>query len=311
MAWPLLSKNPYAALPTCPGRLSRDPRLGRRRRQSILGGRVRRLALKCCRLCTEVQPVPTFPLRSRNRPGASAERHYKLVSRTWRRRVLGRRVTAAFWVVYAAVVLTYTGAVRPNLAQFWAGVFLGGTLGLWYALPDILRPPYIANWQRGAVGERSTARNLKALEKRGWVVRHDVATPHRGNRDHIVAGPALYLIDSKNFNDSAAKVEGLALRITRLDDPDDQYVLDALVPAMQRAARSLERELRAATGIGAAVYPIVAIWGRFEARATYAGDVAVVRADTLADWIDRRPLDILDPAKRARVQAWVRDLPSR
>jgi hypothetical protein len=57
------------------------------------------------------------------------------------------------------------------------------------------------NWQRGARGERHTARQLDRLTRHGWVVFHDLAVPDsRANADHLIIGPAgVFLADSKNW----------------------------------------------------------------------------------------------------------------
>jgi hypothetical protein len=56
-------------------------------------------------------------------------------------------------------------------------------------------------WRRGAAGERRTARLLDLLERRGWVVLHDLAVPgSRANIDHLVIGPGgVFVIDSKQY----------------------------------------------------------------------------------------------------------------
>jgi hypothetical protein len=57
------------------------------------------------------------------------------------------------------------------------------------------------NWQRGARGERRTARHLDRLTRHGWVVFHDLAVPDsRANADHLIIGSAgVFLVDSKNW----------------------------------------------------------------------------------------------------------------
>jgi hypothetical protein len=56
-------------------------------------------------------------------------------------------------------------------------------------------------WQRGATGERRTARLLDPLERQGWAVLHDLALPgSRANIDHLVIGPGgVFVIDSKHY----------------------------------------------------------------------------------------------------------------
>jgi hypothetical protein len=61
--------------------------------------------------------------------------------------------------------------------------------------------PDAVAWQRGATGERRTARLLSQLERQGWAVLHDLAVPgSRANIDHLVIGPGgVFVIDSKQY----------------------------------------------------------------------------------------------------------------
>jgi hypothetical protein len=56
-------------------------------------------------------------------------------------------------------------------------------------------------WQRGANGERRTARLLDRLTHDGFVVFHDLAVPGSpANVDHLIIGPTgLFVIDSKQW----------------------------------------------------------------------------------------------------------------
>ncbi|WP_408898305.1 nuclease-related domain-containing protein [Nocardioides sp. R1-1] len=58
-------------------------------------------------------------------------------------------------------------------------------------------------WERGAEGERATARVLDRLPADEWTVFHDVRWPGRrlANVDHVVIGPpGVFVIDSKNWS---------------------------------------------------------------------------------------------------------------
>jgi nuclease-like protein len=56
-------------------------------------------------------------------------------------------------------------------------------------------------WQRGAQGERRTARLLRRLTREGFVVFHDLAVPGSlANVDHLLIGPSgVFVIDSKQW----------------------------------------------------------------------------------------------------------------
>jgi hypothetical protein len=142
--------------------------------------------------------VPVSSGETFGHPGASAAAYY-------------RRRRAAEWTLYlrtlplrlAGVALTSLVAglaidqVAPALAG-WAGLVAAGLVGwrLRFRVSGDAR-----NWQRGARGERRTARQLDRLTHHGWVVFHDLAVPDSGaNADHLAIGPAgVFLVDSKNW----------------------------------------------------------------------------------------------------------------
>lgn len=52
-------------------------------------------------------------------------------------------------------------------------------------------------WRAGGRGERDVARRLRRLERRGWLVVHDLDC-HRGNVDHLAAGPGgVFTVETK------------------------------------------------------------------------------------------------------------------
>jgi hypothetical protein len=84
----------------------------------------------------------------------------------------------------AGALATQAGLPRAGLA----GMTVAG-LGGWRLR---FRPSTQARaWQRGAKGERHTARLLDRLGREGYVVFHDLALPDSpANLDHLVLGPA-------------------------------------------------------------------------------------------------------------------------
>jgi hypothetical protein len=146
---------------------------------------------------------PIGPGETFGHPGASAAASY-------------RRRRAAEWALYqrtlplrlAGVALATLIAalavdqVAPALAG-WAGLVAAGLVGwrLRFRVSQDAR-----NWQRGARGERRTARQLDHLAQHGWVVFHDLAIPgSRANADHLLIGPAgVFLADSKNWRGQLA-----------------------------------------------------------------------------------------------------------
>jgi hypothetical protein len=131
-------------------------------------------------------------------PGASAAAYYRrrrAAEWTLYRRTLPLRLAG---VASASLVAVLTvDQIVPALAG-WAGLLTAGLVGwrLRFRVSQDAR-----NWQRGACGERRTARQLDRLTRHGWVVIHDLAIPGSGaNADHLAIGPAgVFLADSKNW----------------------------------------------------------------------------------------------------------------
>jgi hypothetical protein len=141
---------------------------------------------------------PVGPGETFGHPGASAAAYYRqrraaewtLYQRTFPLRLAGLALTS----LLAALAVDQ---VAPALAG-WATLVAAGMVGwrLRFRVSQDAR-----NWQRGARGERRTARQLNRLARHGWVMFHDLAIPNsRGNVDHLVIGPAgVFLVDSKNW----------------------------------------------------------------------------------------------------------------
>jgi hypothetical protein len=198
-----------------------------------------------------------------------------------------------------------------HLGGRWAllvGTFLGMLVMAIRAIPDALMPGYIFNWQLGAWGEQMTASELRGLP-REWVVRHDLRWG-RGNHDHVVAGPSVYVLNTKYVMDSRVSVEGQDLRVQRIDDPDESYLADRWVGQAAREAKALKRELESALGGSpVAVYPVIVLWGEFDLEPRWIGDVAIVNGHRVARWLESRPADLINHEKRRAVSAYVRSMP--
>jgi hypothetical protein len=120
-------------------------------------------------------PAPVLAVRVRasvGRPGASAHAEYR------RRRAaevavwthgLPWRIAAVLAIGLAAWLLATQ--IASHLAAL-AGITMAA--GLAWRLRFRVSPDTVA-WRRGAAGERRTARLLSPLERRGWVVLHDLA----------------------------------------------------------------------------------------------------------------------------------------
>jgi hypothetical protein len=126
-------------------------------------------------------------------------------------------------------------------------------------------------WRDGARGERATARLLRRLERRGFVVFHDLAIPGTpANADHLVIGPpGVVLVDSKRYTGQVT--QGRDGRVWH-----DRYPMD-------RALRALLLEAEAiSSALGVEVRPVVCVHGAGVARGGLAaGPVQLVPAARL------------------------------
>lgn len=251
-----------------------------------------------------------FEVLARDHPGRSAARRHKELSRRWRRRTFGHWGPITFWVTLVVIVGT-VAVLHPGGRLVSMGTLVAGMLLMsMRAIPDALLPGHIFNWQLGAWGEQNTATELKRLPRSTWAVRHDLRWGENGNHDHLVAGPAVYVLNTKNLKDSRVTIEGTSIRVQRLDDESNSYLADRWLPSAAAEARSLERELERALDFPVAVYPVVVVWAEMGAEPRWVEDCAwVVHGDRVVDWIAKRPIDILKPEKRARLMAHVRSMP--
>jgi Nuclease-related domain len=146
---------------------------------------------------------PVGPGEAFGHPGASAHACY-------------RRRRAAEWTLYQRTLpLRLAGLALASLVAAlavdkvasplagWAGLVAAGLVG-WRVRFRVSQDA--RNWQRGARGERRTARQLNRLTRHGWVVFHDLAVPNsRANADHLAIGPGgVFLADSKNWRGQLA-----------------------------------------------------------------------------------------------------------
>jgi Nuclease-related domain len=146
-------------------------------------------------------PAPMVAVRVRatvGQAGASAAAEYR------RRRTQEWAAWTRTLPWRAAAVLAAGGSVGLLAARLTPP--LGGAAGLLaaIALGWALRfrvSPEASAWRRGAAGERRTARLLRPLEQRGWVVLHDLAIPgSQANIDHLLIGPGgVVVVDSKQY----------------------------------------------------------------------------------------------------------------
>jgi Nuclease-related domain len=137
---------------------------------------------------------------SLGRPGRSARAQYRrrraveLVA--WTRSLAWRVPVVAAAGLTAAQLTLQAGLARPVATLAGLAVAALGGWRLRFKPSEQARA-----WQRGAAGERQTARLLDRLGRDGYVVLHDLAMPDSvANVDHLVVGPSgVFVIDSKQW----------------------------------------------------------------------------------------------------------------
>jgi hypothetical protein len=158
--------------------------------------RARRTPAAARPAATSDHPAPGRP----GRPGGSAQAEYQ------RRRTaeLTAWTRTLPWRVAATLAAgTTSGLLAGRLVASWLAVLAVAAAvaaGVGWALRFQPSRDTLA-WQRGAAGERKTARLLTHLEPHGWTVLHDLAVPgSRANIDHLAIGPpGVFVIDSKQY----------------------------------------------------------------------------------------------------------------
>ena len=116
----------------------------------------------------------------------------------WTRSLAWRAPLVAAAGLAGQVLATEAGLPRAGVVGLAVAAVVGWRLRF--------RPSEQARtWQRGAAGERHTARLLCRLHRDGYVVFHDLAVPGNtsANVDHLVIGPTgVFVIDSKQWTGS-------------------------------------------------------------------------------------------------------------
>jgi Nuclease-related domain len=149
----------------------------------------------------------------------------------WTRSLAWRAPLVAVAGAAVQVLATQVGLPYGGLAGLAVTVLVGWRLRF--------RPSeQTRTWQRGAQGERRTARLLNRLTRDGFVVFHDLALPGSpANVDHLVIGPSgVFVIDSKQWTGSVQQgADGLAWH--------NHYRLDRTLDTVTWAAETVGRLL--------------------------------------------------------------------
>jgi Nuclease-related domain len=168
-------------------------------------------------------------------PGRSALAEYR------RRRALelaGWAPSLAWRVPLVAAAGLTGSALAAQVGLPWAGL-VGLVMAALIGWRVRFRPSEQARtWQRGATGERHTARLLRRLARDGFVVFHDLAVPGSpANVDHLVIGPSgVFVIDSKQWTGQVHQsADGLAWH--------NHYRLDRTLDTVRWEAQAIGRLL--------------------------------------------------------------------
>jgi Nuclease-related domain len=181
-------------------------------------------------------PLPAGPVTgSLGSPGRSALAAYRRRRATelaaWTRSLAWRAPLVAAAGLTVQALTTLAGLPHGGLVGLAAAALVGWRLRF--------QPSEQARtWQRGAHGERHTARLLNRLVRDGYVIFHDLAIPGSpANVDHLVIGPSgVFVIDSKQWSGSVQQgADGLAWH--------NHYRLDRTLETVRWEAETVGRLL--------------------------------------------------------------------
>lgn len=216
--------------------------------------------------------------------GGSAQRKYEDLSRSWRRSMRKR-----FWVI-GAIMAPFVAAFVA-MGVIWESLrWVSGLLtGCTFAMFIILRmtpPGWIENWQDGALGEQRTGKKLRALERQGWVVLHDL-TLGRGNLDHVIVGPAgVFLLDSKLWHGQVT-VEADVATIRHNEDPELFWRYEG-AGRLRGLAREVHDRILEQTRARVWVEPVCVVWADFP-QGVAGHTCRFVSGGALAAWLAEQP----------------------
>ncbi len=221
-------------------------------------------------------PAPTLPVvpaeplsGSLGSPGRSALAAYRRRRAeelaTWTRTLAWRAPLVAAAGLAAQVLAAQAGLPRAGLVGLAVAALVGWRL-------RFCPSEQARTWQRGAHGERRTARLLDRLTREGFVVFHDLAVPGNtsANVDHLVIGPTgVFVIDSKQWTGSVYQgADGLAWH--------NHYRLDRTLKTVRWEAKTLGRLL------GTHAHPLLCLHGaHVHGGGLHAQGVAIVPAHLL------------------------------
>ena len=219
----------------------------------------------------------------RARAGVYAEERYRRGLRAYRRRMRTPLLVGVIPIFVFFWLIVMTRKLDPwSLA---AGALMSAAVVVVVFVRDD-PPQHVANWGRGADGERKTERALRPLERKGWTVEHDVQHNGKANLDHIVRGPCgIFLLETKNLAGTVS-FENNCLTARQFDDPDEVYRYKSLAGRLRGQAMELSARIGQETGHRPWVNAVVVVWGQFPNGFAEHEKVAYVSGERLAVWLE-------------------------
>src|SRR5215216_5215126 len=214
--------------------------------------------------------APAAVTGSLGSPGRSAMVEYRrrraLELAAWTRTLAWRAPLVAAAGLAGQVLAAQAGLPHAGLLGLAVAALVGWRLRF--------RPSeQTRTWQRGAHGERHTARLLRRLARDGFVILHDLAVPGAdANLDHLVIGPTgVFVIDSKQWTGQVHQTaDGLAWH--------NHYRLDRTLDTVRSETETVSRLL------GTRATTLVCVHGaQVHGGGGEAQGVAIVPAGRLRD----------------------------
>jgi len=209
-----------------------------------------------------------------------------VLSKAWRR--LHRRQFVIVGLILAVVCLAsiVVGLLFDNALRWFSGLFCGMAIAFFVVLRES-PPGWIENWETGAAGERATGKQLQPLERKGWVVLHDL--PARfGNLDHVVVGPGgVFLLDSKRWS-GQVEIEGDRAVVRHHEDSNLPWTFDGS-SRLKGLAVQVRDQVRSGTRATVWVTPVFVLWSSFPQGVGGEG-VTYVAGERLVAWLEEQPV---------------------
>ncbi|WP_372595200.1 nuclease-related domain-containing protein, partial [Actinotalea sp.] len=186
-------------------------------------------------------------------------------------------LAVALWLGFWGLMRAYPGD------QSWSTAAFAGALGAIVIMLRRTPPLAIASWEEGAYGEEQTAKQLRALEREGWVVLHDLANGSK-NFDHVVLGPnGVFCLNSKWSGYRLEEDDRGRLVGRHHYDEDLDRDVSSIIRQAKAEAAALSKQISDRCGRRLWVQPVVVWWGEVANGGKQLDGVGVVQGKHLVD----------------------------